>query len=77
MPFRSRYLVLVLALMMDSCAGSNIDSSANGSSAATDPNVPGATGRTIVIGSHSSMAGSNRLHPDWADAATDAGAGRR
>jgi hypothetical protein len=37
---------------------------------AMNPNVPGATGRTVVIGSHSSMAGSNRVHPDWSDAAT-------
>jgi hypothetical protein len=35
-----------------------------GSSAATNPNVPGATGRTVVPGSNSSMAGSGRVHPD-------------
>jgi hypothetical protein len=43
----------------------------------TDPNVLGATGRTIVIGSGSSMAGSNRVHPDWNDASTDAFLGNR
>jgi hypothetical protein len=35
-----------------------------GSSAATNPNVPGATGRTVVPGSNSSMAGSGRVNPD-------------
>ena len=43
----------------------------------TDPNVLGATGRTIVIGSGSSMAGSDRVHPDWNDASTNAFTGGR
>jgi hypothetical protein len=42
----------------------------NSSSAATDPNVPGATGQTVVKGSTSSMAGSGRVHPDPNAAAT-------
>jgi hypothetical protein len=42
----------------------------NSSSAATDPNVPGATGQTVVKGSTSSMAGSNRVNPDPNAAAT-------
>jgi len=37
----------------------------------TDPNVLGATGQTIVIGSGSSMAGSDRVHPNWNDASTN------
>lgn len=46
----------------------------SGSSAATNPNVPGATGRTVVPGSNSSMAGSGRVHPDPNKASTSAGA---
>jgi hypothetical protein len=42
----------------------------NSSSAATDPNVPGATGQTVAKGSNSSMAGSGRVHPDPNAAAT-------
>jgi hypothetical protein len=42
----------------------------------TDPNVLGATGRTIVVGSSSSMAGSDRVHPNWSDASTNAYTGR-
>ncbi|HEY4173045.1 MAG TPA: hypothetical protein VGM42_08445 [Rhodopila sp.] len=42
----------------------------------TNPNVLGATGQTIVIGSSSSMAGSDRVHPNWADASTNAYTGR-
>jgi hypothetical protein len=42
----------------------------------TDPTVLGATGRTIVIGSGSSMAGSDRVHPNWNDASTSAYLGR-
>ncbi len=75
MLLRSSYLVLVSALMMASCTASNPGSGSL--SSAANPNTPGATGQTVVPGSHSSMTGSNRLHPDWADAATDAGAGRR
>jgi hypothetical protein len=47
----------------------------NSSSAATNPNVPGATGETVVRGSGSSMAGSHRVDPNPKRAATDAGAG--
>jgi hypothetical protein len=47
----------------------------NNSSAATDPNVPGATGQTVVPGSSSSMAGSHRVDPSPNSAATDAGGG--
>lgn len=60
-----------IALSVASCTVSQL-----GSAAPSDPNVPGATGRTVVVGSHSSMAGSNRIHPDWAAAGVDAGAMR-
>jgi hypothetical protein len=42
-----------------------------GSSAATNPNVPGATGNTVVKGSSSSMAGSNRVDPNPASNTTN------
>ena len=42
-------------------------------SAATNPNVPGATGKTIVPGSNSSIAGSSGVHPDPNAATTGAG----
>jgi hypothetical protein len=45
------------------------------SSAAKDPNVPGATGQTVVPGSGSSMAGSHRVDPNPNSAATTAGGG--
>jgi hypothetical protein len=44
----------------------------NSSSAAKDPRVPGATGQTVVPGSSSSMAGSQRVAPNPNSAATDA-----
>jgi hypothetical protein len=45
------------------------------SSAATNPNVPGATGQTVVPGSSSSMAGSHRVVPNPDSAATTASGG--
>lgn len=43
------------------------------SAAATNPNVPGATGQTVVKGSGSSMADSNRIAPNPNSNATSAG----
>jgi hypothetical protein len=45
------------------------------SSAATDPQVPGATGQTVVPGSGSSMAGSHRVAPNPNAASTTASGG--
>jgi hypothetical protein len=45
------------------------------SAAATNPNMPGATGQTVVKGSGSSMADSNRIAPNPNSAATSAGGG--
>jgi len=45
------------------------------STAAKNPNVPGATGNTVVKGSTSSMAGSDRVNPDPNAAATSVTAG--
>jgi hypothetical protein len=45
------------------------------STAATNPNVPGATGQTVVKGSGSSMADSNRIAPNPNSAATTATGG--
>lgn len=45
------------------------------SAAATNPNVPGATGQTVVKGSDSSMADSNRIAPNPNSAATTATGG--
>lgn len=63
------FLMITIAIAVTAC-------SAQGDStpwaAAQNPNVPGATGRTIVIGSHSSMADSQRIHPDWGAAGVDA-----
>ena len=67
MHFRSHFLLMAVTLLAASCTAPG----AEGSAAAKDPNVPGATGNTVVIGSHSSMAGSNRVHPDWGNAGTD------
>jgi hypothetical protein len=47
----------------------------NSTSAATDPAVPGATGQTVVKGSTSSMAGSNRVNPDPNAASTSVSGG--
>jgi hypothetical protein len=65
MLLQSRILLLAVALMTASCTAPGT----TGSAAARDPNVLGATGETIVVGSHSSMAGSDRVHPDWSSAA--------
>jgi hypothetical protein len=45
------------------------------SAAAMNPNVPGATGQTVVKGSGSSMAGSDRINPNPNSAATTVGGG--
>jgi hypothetical protein len=66
MLFQTRALLGVVALLLTSCTAASLQ---EGSAAARDPNVPGATGQAVVIGSHSSMAGSGRVHPDWASAA--------
>ncbi len=42
-------------------------------SAAANPNMPGATGKTVVPGSNSSIAGADGVHPDPKAAATSAG----
>jgi hypothetical protein len=47
----------------------------NFSTAAKDPDLPGATGNTVVQGSGSSMSGSNRVVPNANAAATTAGGG--
>jgi hypothetical protein len=70
MPYHVRLLVVAAALAAVSCTP------AAPTADAMNPNVPGATGRTVVIGSHSSMAGSNRVHPDWGDASTNVFPGR-
>jgi hypothetical protein len=62
--FRLRLLLLAVSLVVVACTPAPV------TSAARDPNVLGATGRTVVIGSHSSMAGSGRVHPDWNNAST-------
>jgi hypothetical protein len=66
LPLRS--LLLVATLMAASCTAPGME----GSAAARDPTVLGATGQTVVIGSSSSMAGSNRVHPDWGNVGVDA-----
>ena len=43
------------------------------SAAAANPNVPGATGQTVVPGSKSSIAGAAGVHPDPKSATTSAG----
>jgi hypothetical protein len=47
----------------------------NYSTAAKDPDLPGATGNTVVQGSGSSMSGSNRVVPNPNSEATTAGNG--
>jgi hypothetical protein len=69
MLFQSCPLLVAITLMATSCTSSSTE----GSLAAKDPNVPGATGQTVVVGSHSSMAGSDRVHPNWNDAALSVG----
>jgi hypothetical protein len=65
MLFQTRALFVIVALLLTSCTAASLQ---EGSAAAKDPNVAGATGQAVVIGSHSSMAGSGRVHPDWASA---------
>ncbi|HET6306290.1 MAG TPA: hypothetical protein VFG12_03845 [Rhodopila sp.] len=64
MRFRTSMALLAGALSLASCAADLHE----GSAMARDPNVPGATGQAVVIGSSSSMAGSGRVHPDWSSA---------
>jgi len=66
--FRLGFSLMAVTLIAASCTAPSTE----GSAAAKDPNVLGATGNTVVIGSQSSMAGSNRVHPDWGNAGTDA-----
>jgi hypothetical protein len=66
MLFQSRCLIVAIALSAASCSAASLQ---QGSAAARDPNVLGATGQAVVIGSGSSMAGSDRVHPDWGSAA--------
>ena len=73
MLFQSRCLIVTLALSAASCTAASLQ---KGSAAARDPNVPGATGQSVVIGSSSSMAGADRVNPDWGSAAVS-GFGRR
>jgi hypothetical protein len=74
MLFQSRCLIVALALSAASCTAASLQ---QGSAAAKDPNVPGATGKVVVIGSNSSMAGSDRVHPDWGSAAVSGFGGGR
>jgi hypothetical protein len=69
MLFPLRCLLLAANLMAASCTAVGLQ---EGSAAARDPNVPGATGQAVVIGSSSSMAGSERVHPDWGKAGVGA-----
>jgi hypothetical protein len=66
MLFPTRALVAAVALSVASCTAARLQ---EGSAAAKDPNVPGATGKVVVIGSNSSMADAERVHPDWGSAA--------
>ena len=59
-------LLTVVTLSAAACSAASLQ---KGSAAARDPNVPGATGQVVVIGSSSSMAGAERVHPDWGSAA--------
>jgi hypothetical protein len=65
MSFQTRALLMAVALLATSCSAATLQ---EGSAAARNPNVPGATGQAVVIGSSSSMAGSGRVHPDWSSA---------
>jgi hypothetical protein len=73
MLYPTRALLMAVALLAASCSAASLQ---KGSAAARDPNVPGATGQVVVIGSNSSMAGSDRVNPDWGSAAVS-GFGRR
>jgi hypothetical protein len=63
------WLLVFVAVAVAACAASGLQ---EGSAAARDPNVKGATGQAVVIGSGSSMAGSQRVHPDWSQAGVGA-----
>jgi hypothetical protein len=65
MRFKTSMVLLGSALLLVSCAAPDLHEQ---SAMARDPNVPGATGQAVVIGSGSSMAGSGRVHPDWSSA---------
>jgi hypothetical protein len=69
MHFLLRCLLPVATLLAASCTAASLQ---EGAAAARDPNVPGATGHSVVIGSSSSMAGSERVHPNWGNAGVDA-----
>ena len=64
-----RCLLPVVGLSAAACSPASLQ---EGSATARNPNVPGATGQAVVIGSSSSMAGSERVHPDWGNAGIDA-----
>ena len=73
MLFPTRALLMAVTLLVASCTAASLQ---EGSAAARDPNVPGATGQAVVIGSSSSMAGAERVHPDWGSAALNTFGGR-
>jgi hypothetical protein len=73
MLFPTPALLMAIALSATSCTAASLQ---KGSAAARDPNVPGATGQVVVIGSGSSMAGADRVHPDWGSAALNSFGGR-
>lgn len=73
MLFPTRVLLMAVVLSAASCTAASLQ---QGSAAAGDPNVPGATGQAVVIGSNSSMVGSDRIHPDWGSAALNSFTGR-
>jgi hypothetical protein len=74
MLFQTPTLLVAVTLSAASCSAASLQ---EGSAAARDPNVPGATGQAVVIGSTSSMAGAERVHPDWGSAALNSFAGPR
>jgi hypothetical protein len=74
MLFPMRASLMAVALSAASCTAASLQ---QGSAAARDPNVPGATGQSVVIGSSSSMAGAERVHPDWGSAALNSFSGPR
>lgn len=65
---RPCFAILAIMILATACTAPT----AEGSAAAKNPNVPGATGNTVVTGSSSSMADSNRVHPNWGAAGVDA-----
>jgi hypothetical protein len=74
MLFPTPALLVAITLSAASCTAASLQ---QGSAAARDPNVPGATGQSVVIGSSSSMAGADRVHPDWGSAALNSFSGPR